>query len=504
MQVNVNGHLTLPITLGRGLRQGDPISPILFNLAIEPFIRAISDSTSIQGFLPPNLSLPTIRNPLHGPSSLQPLKVLAYADDLLIFLRNATDLDEVQTLIQHYNRASNAKMNYDKTIAFSISGTPHPHWLPALASHGITQWHDRYSDEPLTYLGYPLMHSTAHHHSFQSRLIAKVTQACDIHKQRNLSIRGRATVLNTLILSTLWHVLRVSWISQHTLKVIRRICREFILFRVFPPVSFDILQLPPKKGGLGVLDPTSQQQALQFRWLTPLLQHHHPSTVVSQWMGAHLSSIAPVVLYDHRLPFLFSTLRRGLFQKNRPGLCALLFRAFDTLFDSTTVSSALNTTSEQPITISLNYSLALPLSAVVQWTPEFSMQEQKSFDNVLVQDAFDHVEGLSCLRPKTLPSDRPNITVARNRIKKMLRWITTGKITLLPFFTKLCLPCFTRDEQRLQGSLALDFCFGSLITDTLDRNSELITPKYFRTALQTKILRSIPTTSPVRTKPNVL
>ncbi|KAG1275997.1 hypothetical protein G6F62_012279 [Rhizopus arrhizus] len=292
--VNVNGHLTLPITLGRGLRQGDPISPILFNLAIEPFIRAISDSTSIQGFLPPNLSLPTIRNPLHGPSSLQPLKVLAYADDLLIFLRNATDLDEVQTLIQHYNRASNAKMNYDKTIAFSISGTPHPHWLPALASHGITQWHDRYSDEPLTYLGYPLMHSTAHHHSFQSRLIAKVTQACDIHKQRNLSIRGRATVLNTLILSTLWHVLRVSWISQHTLKVIRRICREFILFRVFPPVSFDILQLPPKKGGLGVLDPTSQQQALQFRWLTPLLQHHHPSTVVSQWMGAHLSSIAPV------------------------------------------------------------------------------------------------------------------------------------------------------------------------------------------------------------------
>ena len=86
----------------------------------------------------------------------------------------------------------------------------------------------------------------------------------------------------------------------------------------------------------------------------------------------------------------------------------------------------------------------------------------------------------------------------------MLRWITTGKITLLPFFAKLCLPCFTRDEQRLQGSLALDFCFRSLITDTLDRNSELITPKYFRTALQTKILRSIPTTSPVRTKPNVL
>jgi hypothetical protein len=28
-------------------------------------------------------------------------------------------------------------------------------------------------------------------------------------------------------------------------------------------------------------------------------------------------------------------------------------------------------------------------------------------------------------------------------VKKMLRWITIGKITLLPFFfTKLCLPSF--------------------------------------------------------------
>ncbi|KAG1253599.1 hypothetical protein G6F68_011260 [Rhizopus microsporus] len=122
MRVNVNGHLTLPVTLRRGLRQGDPISPILFNLAIEPLNRAINDSTSIQGFLPPSLSLPNIRDPLHGPSSLQPLKVLAYADDLLIFLRNATDLDEVQSLIQHYNQASNAKMNYDKQLLSPYPG----------------------------------------------------------------------------------------------------------------------------------------------------------------------------------------------------------------------------------------------------------------------------------------------------------------------------------------------------------------------------------------------
>ncbi|KAG1050390.1 hypothetical protein G6F43_007335 [Rhizopus delemar] len=480
MQVNVNGHLTLPVPLGCGLRQGDPISPILFNLALEPLIRAINDSQRIQGFLPPSLSLPTIRGPLYGPSSLQPIKVLAYAGDLLIFLRNAADLAEVQRLIQHYNQASNTKMNFDKTVAFSISGIPPPRWLPALASYSITKWHDRCSDEPLTY---PLIQSTAHRRLFQDRLIANITRACDIHKQRNLSVRGRATVLNTLILSTLWHVLRVSWINLQTLQAIRRLCREFLLFRVFPPVSFDILQLPLKKGGLGILDPSSQQQALQFRWLTPLIQHHHPPAIVSQWMSAHLASIAPVVLNDHRLPFLFPKLCRGLLQQNRPSLCALLFRAFDSLFDSATVFSALNNTSDLPTAIPLNHSLSLPLSAVVQWISEFSLQEQKSFDTVLIQDAFELVVGLSCLRPKTLPSDRPNLTVSR---------------------TRLCLPNFPAREQRLQGSGALDSFCKYLIADALDIGSKRITPKYFRTHRQTKLLQSIPTKSPVHTKPAML
>lgn len=36
MRVNVNGHFTDPIPQGRALHQGDPFSPILFNLALEP------------------------------------------------------------------------------------------------------------------------------------------------------------------------------------------------------------------------------------------------------------------------------------------------------------------------------------------------------------------------------------------------------------------------------------------------------------------------------------
>ncbi|KAG1047010.1 hypothetical protein G6F43_010524 [Rhizopus delemar] len=153
MCVNVNGYLTLPVSLGRDLRQGYPISPLLFYLVLEPLVKSISDSPVIRGFDPPSLSPPTVRDPLHGLSAIQPLKVLAYADNPLLFLRDPADLEAAQQLIHCYNLASNAKMNFDKTIAFSVSGLPHHHCPPpVLAAHGITKWHDPRSIEPLTYL----------------------------------------------------------------------------------------------------------------------------------------------------------------------------------------------------------------------------------------------------------------------------------------------------------------------------------------------------------------
>ncbi|CEP08443.1 hypothetical protein, partial, partial [Parasitella parasitica] len=46
--INMNGFLTTPVHQRRGLRQGDAISPILFNFAPEPLILSILHDSSIQ------------------------------------------------------------------------------------------------------------------------------------------------------------------------------------------------------------------------------------------------------------------------------------------------------------------------------------------------------------------------------------------------------------------------------------------------------------------------
>ncbi|EIE89443.1 hypothetical protein RO3G_14154 [Rhizopus delemar RA 99-880] len=50
VRININGHFTNRVDQRRGLRQGDPLSPLLFNIALEPFLRHILQDSSFQGF----------------------------------------------------------------------------------------------------------------------------------------------------------------------------------------------------------------------------------------------------------------------------------------------------------------------------------------------------------------------------------------------------------------------------------------------------------------------
>ena len=190
----VNGFLSKLVQQGRGLRQRDPLSPVLFNLAFEPLLRTVLANSNFQGFSLKHNLLDSLS--MVGPASL---KVLGYADDALFFLTYSNDFHQLQNALTLYSRASNGKVNYHKAEAISLSGASQPEWQELLRLAGINAWHDYRPLSSIRYLGYPLASTSSQLSAFLEGLLVKLRIACDIHQQRGLSIQGRSTVINTLI-----------------------------------------------------------------------------------------------------------------------------------------------------------------------------------------------------------------------------------------------------------------------------------------------------------------
>src|SRR5437868_254533 len=87
------GHISSSFRVERGVRQGDPLSPLLYVLAFEPLLNLID--REIAGIKINNHSF----------------KCTAYADDLTIGIGSLSDWTTVLNLLEKYEEASNSRIN---------------------------------------------------------------------------------------------------------------------------------------------------------------------------------------------------------------------------------------------------------------------------------------------------------------------------------------------------------------------------------------------------------
>ena len=57
-------------------------------------------------------------------AALTAIKVLAYADDVLVLLNTVSEFQTLQHMLECYNIASNSLINYHKSVAFPLSDAP--------------------------------------------------------------------------------------------------------------------------------------------------------------------------------------------------------------------------------------------------------------------------------------------------------------------------------------------------------------------------------------------
>ncbi|KAJ6813372.1 uncharacterized protein M6B38_143775 [Iris pallida] len=171
---------------GRGLRQGDPISPALFIIAHDALGGHIS-----------NLSLGRHIKNFAGRIDELNISHLFYADDSLIFMNG--DINCVEALmrtLQKYTDISGQVINYSKSSLITSQKLHMSVQADIIATAtGFTK-----AALPILYLGVPLFHGRAKFHYFQE-LINKFEKKLSGWKSRLLSFGGEIMLLKSVLTS---------------------------------------------------------------------------------------------------------------------------------------------------------------------------------------------------------------------------------------------------------------------------------------------------------------
>jgi len=99
-KVAINGVMSKPFHIRCGVRQGDPLSCPLFDLAIEPLACCIRSDQNIKGIMVPGIE--------------NTIKIKLFADDTNLFLNKDDRLDHVQEILNQWCKVSGARFNIEK------------------------------------------------------------------------------------------------------------------------------------------------------------------------------------------------------------------------------------------------------------------------------------------------------------------------------------------------------------------------------------------------------
>ena len=170
--VKVNGNISEQFEIKQGVRQGCPLSPLLYLLYAEILAENIRKNEGIKGVKIDETEF----------------KISLYADDTTLFLTGDDSFSKLDETLALFNLASGAVINHDKCQGL---------WLGANKNRQDKPLGFKWSSNVIKILGLYFGSKCAIEKNFQI-VEEKFLKTLSLWKQRNLSLKGRVIVANQL------------------------------------------------------------------------------------------------------------------------------------------------------------------------------------------------------------------------------------------------------------------------------------------------------------------
>ena len=270
--VTNNGHISQFFKPSRGIRQGCPISALLFILVVETLANTIRRNRKIKGIK----------------IGKNEWKISQYADDTCLFLKDELSLSLVLRLIDSFAKCSGLRMNKDKTEALYIG-------VSSNYLHKVKEikWSNHNIKCLGVYINKDLQKATQANITDK---LEKIESLIKIWSCRHLTLKGKVTIVNSLLVSQMLYIASVIHIPKWAITKYNTLINNFIWDNKPPKIKYTTLIAPITQGGLNLQDLETKIKANKITWIKHLIDQN----INKPWKDfLQLSFKDPI----HKIPF---------------------------------------------------------------------------------------------------------------------------------------------------------------------------------------------------------
>ena len=249
-----NGNLTESFNLRRGVHQGCPLSALLFIILVQVLQHMLHKRTDISAL--------TINN--------REIKILQMADDTTLFTSRIEDIPKLMKVLKVFHAISGLKTNVDKTIAYILG-----------ANNTIKVNDARYGllwkKLPISLLGIQITkdENESCKNNFENK-IESIKVLTRIWASRNLTLKGKITIINSLLIPKLIYPCSILDTPQRVIKIVDKILLDFMWNWKTPKIRKDYLIRKIETGGIKAPCLECKVRSWKLNWAIRCLKQIDP------------------------------------------------------------------------------------------------------------------------------------------------------------------------------------------------------------------------------------